>query len=132
MKIAVRDAEWFRLHPEQVKGGDSENWIAASGVRNVESITVPLVIGEAAEVPAKYTVRLHFIASDDAQGKSVFDISLQDETVVKDFDVAKEANESRYSVVKEFTGIEVDKELKIDLKPTAGTPSICGVELVAE
>ena len=132
MKIAVRDAEWFRLHPDQVKGGDGPNWIASSGVKNVESITNPHVIGDAAIEPATYTVRLHFMETDDAHGESVFDIAMQGETVAKDFDVAKEANESRYSVVKEFTGIEVDKELKIDLKPTAGTPSICGVELVAE
>ncbi len=52
--------------------------------------------------------------------------------MVKDFDIAKEADGTRLAVVKEFTGIEVDKKLRIGFAAHNGTATICGVEVVAE
>jgi outer membrane protein assembly factor BamB len=86
--------------------------------------------------PAPYTVRLHFIEPDDLQlGQRVFDVSLQGQPVLDDFDIVKAAGGSLQSIVKEFGGVIIEKELTVNFTRTAGTqagPILSGIELIAE
>ena len=52
--------------------------------------------------------------------------------MAEDFDIAKVADGRRRGVVKEFAGIEVDKELRIGFAARDVAATICGVEVVAE
>ncbi len=93
--------------------------------------------GFKAEVPnGKYTVRLHFaetyedIAND---GPRVFDVKLQGQLVLKDFDVQKTAGAVQKAVVKEFKGIEVkDGLLALEFIQKQQSPEINGLEILAE
>jgi outer membrane protein assembly factor BamB len=115
--------------------------------------------------PRLYTVRLFFAETADPgaeacqAGRRVFDVSLQGNRVLQDFDIAKEAGGINRTVIKEFRGIRVKDDLKISLTPAgdpvswasrprfeAGTastqrgqdalatpePLLCGVEITAE
>ena len=90
-------------------------------------------LNQADESTRKYTVRLHFCEPDESQpGKRAFDVSLQGKVVVKNLDVAAEAEGLNRGIVKEFQGVQAGESLEIALTPHVGRPLLCGIELVAE
>jgi outer membrane protein assembly factor BamB len=124
--------DWFRRHQSQV-GGQGHPWVAASGACGLRAVTVTLAPDP---TPRAYTVRLTFVEPDRlAAGQRVFDVGLQGETVLRDFDVAREAGGPGRGVVKEFKGVKVGRELLVTLTPTGPAengPVLCGVEAVQE
>ncbi len=91
--------------------------------------------------PRPYTVRLFFaetLGPGDGQcevGRRVFNVSLQDRPALEAFDIVKEAGGMNRNVVKEFKGISVKDDLKINLTPVAESqagPLLCGIEIIAE
>jgi len=86
-----------------------------------------------------FTVRLHFAeVADVKRGERVFDVRLQGETALKDFDVVKAARGRNKPVVKEFRGITAARALSIEFVPkveaptAASAPILSGVELLRE
>ncbi|MDP7289029.1 MAG: malectin domain-containing carbohydrate-binding protein [Phycisphaerae bacterium] len=85
--------------------------------------------------PGKYTVRLHFAETFEGvalAGDRVFDIAFNGKTVLKDFDVFKEASGAFKPVIKEFKGVEVKDKLAIDFTTNIQNPEINGIEILAE
>lgn len=133
VKVAPAKVELFRRHESAVEGNGLK-WVAASGVKGVETVTVGLSAGEAGRT---YTVRLHFLEPDRLKaGQRVFDVALQGREVLKAFDVAREAGGPNRSVVKEFRGVGVTDELIVTFRPSANaevrSAVLCGVEVRAE
>jgi len=63
----------------------------------------------------------------------VFDVSLQDRQVLRDFDMAKTAGGSMGAIVREFRGVTADGQLTITLKRRSNRPTVlCGIEIVRE
>jgi len=90
-----------------------------------------------AEVPdGKYTVRMHFAETYEgieSEGPRVFDVKLQGDVVLKDFDIQKTAPGVQKAVVKQFKGITVSNGiLQIDFVSKLQNPEINGIEIVAE
>ncbi|HYF01330.1 MAG TPA: PQQ-binding-like beta-propeller repeat protein, partial [Planctomycetota bacterium] len=109
--------EYFRRHASRVKG--PLPWVAASGARNVSSVTVTL---DKSAKERAYRVRLVFV---DPGGTAPFDVSLQGKTAIE-----KLAFEAPWtSVVREFQGVRAGKELRIDLSPPG---VLSGLEIVCE
>lgn len=86
--------------------------------------------------PRRFLVRLHFAELDDvAPGERVFDVVLQGKTVLKDFDIVREAGGAFQAVVQEFRDVEADRQLEIRLAPKGGSindrnaPTLSGVEV---
>jgi hypothetical protein len=86
-----------------------------------------------------FTVRLHFAEIDDVRpGQRVFDVAIQGLTVLKNFDIVRDAGGSNRPLVREFRGIQASPRVTIDLTPRgeAGTaerePILSGVEIVEE
>ena len=89
--------------------------------------------------PHRYTVRLHFAELDDVKpGQRVFDVKLQGQTVLKDFDILKEAKAPLTALVKEFKGIKAAEALTLEFVSAAkdatpeNAPLLCGLELAEE
>jgi hypothetical protein len=84
----------------------------------------------------KYTVRLHFAETYEGimgAGERVFSVSIQGQTVMKDFDPFKTADGALKPVVKEFKGVLVDKgQLVIAFTPNIENPEINGIEILGE
>ena len=93
-----------------------------------------------ADEPAEYTVRLYFADFDNKQaGKRVFDIKLQGQVVLDDFDIVREAGGSCKAIIRQFRGITVSRDLEIELvaqdkklSSKNGVPVLCGVEVLRE
>ncbi len=119
----------FRHHSSLVSG-EGTAWVAASGIEGLTSVTIGLGKSDAKSEP--YTVRLHF--SEPAAvvaGERVFDVALQGRTVIERLDVSQASGGRNSAIVREFTNVEADSDLRISLKPVHGRTLLCGVEIVA-
>ncbi len=122
----------------QTLDGTDTPWLFASFARGLRRCIVPLL--SEAERGAEYTVRLYFADFDNTQtGKRTFDIKLQGQVVLDDFDIVRDAAGSCKAVVRQFRGIAVSRDLEIELvaqdeklSSKNGVPVLCGVELLRE
>jgi len=161
VRAEYQNPKWFRHDSSLVAG--PYNWITASGVTGLRQARIrmflqpgrnPSLVGAfdkhigkiptwseeqikgAFEQPRLYTVRLFFAEIEPREpGRRVFDVALQDKQVLQAFDIVKEAGGTNRTVVKEFKGISVKDDLKINLTPVAenqAEPLLCGVEIIAE
>ncbi|MCU0874642.1 MAG: PQQ-binding-like beta-propeller repeat protein, partial [Pirellulaceae bacterium] len=86
--------------------GTDQPWLYTSGCQAETDLKFRLI--EQGGAAAAYTVRLHFAEPEDLQpGERVFDVRLQDEPVLKGFDIVQAAGAPRRAVVKEFAGVRV-------------------------
>ena len=81
-------------------------------------------------------MRLYFAEPEDLRpGDRIFDVQLQGEPVLKDFDIVAEAGSRLRGVVKEFHGVRVQDRLTVALNWAADQESgsiLCGVEMIRE
>lgn len=128
--VNVRPFTW---HSSRV-GGDSWNWVAASGIDGLQKLSIRLL--PTGGKPVRYSVRMVFVEPQPvAAGDRVFDIAVQGVTRAERVDLAAEAGQSS-AVVKHWKGVEVDSVLTITFTPTAASTipyaTISGIEIVAE
>ncbi len=129
------DPEWFYRHSLRIEGGEGYPWVVASGAIGLEKINLVLDTDQTAE-ERLYTVRLFFSEPEEIEkGERVFDVSLQDEIVLSDLDVAREAGGPRHGLVLEFSDVGIVNELSVQfLRAEDGSraPLICGIEVVED
>ena len=136
----------FLKHSSRITGRGL-TWVAASGMKGIRSLTIPLALpvmtvegpdGEPVIKPRplterRYTVRLHFAEPDRVKpGDRVFSVSLQGRKVLADFDVVQAAGGPDRPVVREFKGVQVKDNLVITMTAGAGETLLCGVEVLAD
>jgi len=84
----------------------------------------------------KYTVRLHFAETYEGitgSGERVFSVTINDKTVLKDFDPYDAAGGFEKPIVKEFKGVTVTNEkITIGFIPNIENPEINGIEIISE
>jgi hypothetical protein len=139
VSIAGPNIEYFCRHAMTV-AGPGLPWVAASGVRNVESVTIGLAgaggDSQGTQTPPRYTVRLCFAEPDGlGPGERVFDVLLQGKKALDRFDVAKAAGGPDRCVVREFPGVPAAGQLRIEFSPGDGAefgPVLSGAEIILE
>ena len=84
----------------------------------------------------RFTVRLHFFDPERLPaGQRVFNVSLQGQPVLTEFDIAAQSAGSEQTIVREFPNIPIPSRLEIGLDTGEGmeeSPVLSGVELIAE
>jgi hypothetical protein len=129
----------FLVHDPGI-GTEALTYLGIGGGSRCSNFT-PLGLGAPAAVRLRpFTVRLHFAEPDEdvKPGQRVFDVQLQGQTVLKDFDIVKAAGGARTAVVREFKHIPAAGALTVAFEPaadavTAGTaPIISGLEVLDE
>ncbi|MFC1543316.1 PQQ-binding-like beta-propeller repeat protein, partial [Candidatus Neomarinimicrobiota bacterium] len=111
--------------------GSDKPWLFTSGFLGPLQCEVPLINDELGEESGVYTVRLGFSAPlNDQIGRRVFNVMLQGESVLKDFDILKDAGAPNRAVVKEFKGIKVDNVLAIELASKKTNPTIAQAPII--
>ncbi len=78
-----------------------------------------------------FTVRLFFADPEygDAEQR-LFDIALNGQTKVEDFDIARAAGGRMQATTLEFSSGTLDGALEVTLTPRKSQPILCGIELV--
>jgi len=61
----------------------------------------------------------------------VFDVAIQGQQVLDDFDIAQHAGSDGSGIVREFRGINAATDLTLTLTPSVGQPVICGIDVLA-
>jgi len=85
-----------------------------------------------------FQVRLHFAEIDEAgPAERVFDVAIQGRTVLKGFDVRREAGARNTALVKQFGGVAARDQITVDLIPElqqegAAQPVLCAIEVAEE
>jgi hypothetical protein len=136
MALMPGSPSWFRRHSLRLADGDLK-WVEASGAQGLRLIRVRVGDAErdATTEAGSYTVRLHFVEPDGKQpGQRLFDVAIGGKIVLKDFDVAGEAQAPDVGIVREFTGIRTADHIVVSLTPADPhiETVICGIEIVAE
>jgi len=84
----------------------------------------------------KYTVRLHFAETYDgitAEGERVFSVTINEKSILNDFDPFKEAGGYQKPIVKTIEDVAVtDGELAIGFTMNIQNPEINGIEILSK
>jgi len=120
----------------QVAGTD-DPWLFASAAEGARKCAIPLLGPD--DGTALYCVRLAFCdPENEGAGRRVFDVKLQGETVLENFDIAAAAGGKDRAVFRQFDQIEVTDNLLIELVPKGDAsqpdrlPILQGVEVVRQ
>ena len=119
--------QWFRHHAARFEG-ESLGWVTASGAIGLTNVTV---LVNNARQEAEYLVRLYFAEPENAEvGQRVFDVAIQGQQVLSNFDIAQHAVSDGSGIVREFGPIKAGANLTLTLTPLVGQPVICGIEIL--
>jgi len=104
--------------------GTARPWLFKSGCVGLTKFRVPVVDDLWGQAPARYTVRLGFIApANDQPGQRDFDVQIQGKTVEKGFDIMATAGAADKAVVREYKGLQIAGDLTVDFKTKAADPT---------
>jgi hypothetical protein len=131
VKIDTADFYVIRKEPISVNSEDTP-WISASAIGGIRSVEITLSKEE--DVPeTSYSINLYFAELENKQpGERVFNVKLQDQTVLENFDIVGEAGKNDKEIIRTFTGIKAGNSLRLDLLPVKGNTILSGIELIEE
>jgi len=132
--------EYFRSNYKGIDiAGSDKPWLFASGCMGLLQCQIPLADKTTKNPAGNYTVRLGFAAPPgDKPAQRIFDIKLQGNIVLKDFDIVKTVGGSNTAVIKEFKKIAVTDVLNLELDPktekpdSSQAPVVNFIEVIAE
>jgi outer membrane protein assembly factor BamB len=93
-------------------------WLLTSSAEGLTKYSIPLLNRD--EAPARYSVTMYFAELNQQvqPGERVFNVALQDKTVLEDFDIVYEAGGSNKRLVRTFDNVEVHDQLLLTMAPT--------------
>ena len=123
--------DWYAGHSSRFRVGPQggPTWVGASGARGIHQLRISLP-GE-----QRYTVKLHFAEPESLEpGQRRFRVIVQGQVVAESLDVVARAGGPRRTLVQTVEGVEVRKQLEIQLQPARNSrpPILSGVELTVE
>jgi hypothetical protein len=131
--VKIDTVNYFTIRKDPVSvSSENTPWITSSAIGGVRSLEITLA--KEKEVPeTTYLIKLFFSELENKQpGERVFNIKLQGDTFLENFDIAGEAGKNDKEVIKSFSGIKAGQTIKIDLVPLKGNTIISGIELSQE
>ncbi len=124
---------WFRNHATWIQGGERDyDWVGSYGIEGIKSVSVGLI---PENVPGEktYTVTLYFTEPEElSTGQRLFDVLLQGNKVLENFDIVQEAGGTRRVIKKQFHGIRVEDKLTIGFSGKVNSAVISGIEMVID
>jgi outer membrane protein assembly factor BamB len=116
-------------HSQSIPEGNADKHFAfTSAVRGMRQCTVPVTTS--ADGKGRYKIRLGFAApAGDVPGQRVFDVRLNEETVLTDFDIVREAGTPEHGIWREFS-INIESGLVIDLVAKTEDPALKQMPLI--
>lgn len=131
--VKIDTVNYFTIRKDPVTvSSENTPWISSSAIGGLRSLEITL--SKEKEVPETlYRINLYFSELENKKpGERVFNVRLQNDTVLENFDIAGETGKTDKEVIKSFAGIKAGKSLKIDLMPVKGNTILSGIELMQE
>lgn len=134
LQTEPENPQWFQHHSLRVRG-DGMKWVFASGVEGIRKVI--LTVAAKSQPTFPYTIRLFFMEPESKQaGERLFDVSIQGQRYLTDFDIVREAGSTRRGIIKTFDRIPASRNVTIELSPSASRPDsepvLCGLEIVRD
>ena len=118
--------DYFYHHSLFIRDGQGWPWVCASGAQGMTSLRLTGL------KPGKFTVRLYFVEPEHTTaGARVFDVALQGEPVLANFDIFAAAQGKMKCMVKEFPGVQLDGDCTLSFTEHQGQSLLSGIELVS-
>jgi hypothetical protein len=135
VKMEVDNPNYIRRHSSFLPDCKILPWVAVSAITGLKSLQITL--SKEKMVNTKYSIRFYFVELEDKKnGERVFDIHVQDEPFLINFDIAYEAGGSNRDIVKTISDVNVEDILKIKFTPSQLSPKcqtiLSGIEILAE
>ena len=131
VKIISDDYSGIRKDPISIVS-ESSPWISASAIGGIRSLEITLSEDDT-DAEISYEVRLYFSELENKKkGERVFDVIIQNNKVLDNFDIVNEAGKVNKEIIKTFTGITAGKTLTIEMYPEKGNTILSGIELSEE
>ena len=131
--VSIDTVNYFAIRKDPLSVvSENMSWVSSSAIGGVRSLEITL--SKEKEVDeTTYRLNLYFSELEGKnRGERVFNIKLQDETVLENFDITGEAGKADKEIVKSFAGVKAGKTLKVDLIPVKGNTILSGIELIQE
>jgi outer membrane protein assembly factor BamB len=131
--VKLDTVNYFTIRKEPISVySESTPWISASAIGGVRSMEITL--SKEKDTPqTSYKVNLYFSELEEMkEGERVFNVSLQGNKVLENFDIISLTGKMNKELVKTFTGIQAGKTLIIDMEPVKGNTILSGIELTEE
>lgn len=113
-------------HTRFITGNDS-NWITQSGIEGVTKVSIATALNQKSKGKTRYDVRLHFARRGAKPGDRIFDVAIEGQPVLQQFDIG-DADDSE--LIHRFENVEISGKLDIELTAVKGQTILCGVQLV--
>ena len=131
--IKIDTVDYFEIRKDPISvHSQNTPWVSASAIGGIRSLEITL--SKEKSVPdASYKIKLYFSELENKKsGERIFDVSIQDKTVLQDFDIFTEAGGKDKEIVKTFTGITAGNTLSIKMNPKKGNTILSGIEFIQE
>lgn len=134
VEISPKKCTKIRRHSGFLDGA-APTWVAASGFAGLRKVIVTLAKNSSTD--ANYTVKLYFAELEGKQpGERVFDVLIQNQKVLENFDIVREAGAVNRAIHRSFSHQKAAQQLKIELVPAENCsncqPLLCGIEVILE
>jgi PAS domain S-box-containing protein len=138
LDLKPEDSRFYGHHSSWIRSGESK-WVVASGVSGVSRITLWIAdkSGNPESVEGRlYDVLLYFAEPDELEsGDRIFDVKLQGELVLSQFDIVRKAGGARKTVIERIEEVFVGEKLSIELVSNENSrvdeAVISGIEIIA-
>jgi len=131
--VRIDTVDYFSVRKEPVSIiSDNTPWISSSAIGGLRSLEITL--SKENDAPESlYRINLYFSELQNKNpGERVFNVKLQNDSVLENFDIAHETGKSDKEIIKTFSGIRAGKSLRIDMIPVKGNTILSGIELIQE
>jgi hypothetical protein len=131
--IKIDTVDYFEIRKDPISvHSQNTPWVSASAIGGIRSLEITL--SKEKSVPdASYKIKLYFSELENKKsGERIFDVSIQDKTVLQDFDIFTEAGGKDKEIIKTFTGITAGNTLSLKMNPKKGNTILSGIEFIQE
>jgi len=131
--VKIDTVDYFAVRKDPISIiSEATPWISASAIGGIRSLEITLS-REKEIFPVRYNINLYFSELEDKQaGERIFDVTIQGNKVLENFDIVSQAGKKNKEIVKTFYGIEAGNTLLIEMNPIKGNTILSGIELVEE
>jgi Malectin domain len=131
--VKIDTVNYYEIRKDPISVvSESTPWISASAIGGIRSMEITL--SKEDFVPeSSYRVNLYFSEPENMQkGDRIFDVIIQEDKVMVDFDIIGETGKKDKEIVKSFSGIVAGNTMTIKMNPKQGNTILSGVELIQE
>jgi outer membrane protein assembly factor BamB len=131
--VKIDSVDYFEIRKDPISViSETSPWISSSAIGGIRSLVVTLSDDDEV-TETTYKVTLYFAELENKKkGERVFDVQIQNNKVLDDFDIVSEAGKTNKEVLKTFTGITAGKTITIEMYPEKGNTILSGIELTEE